>query len=100
MRSVAVLSSAEFLSCSNDATIRRWLTSGECTHTYYGHNNYIYCLAVMPNGVDFVTGSEDRTLKIWCDNECQQTIAHPTETVWAVTVLGNGDIVTGSRYVA
>lgn len=97
MRGLAVLSGAEFLSCSNDATVRRWLVSGECVHTYYGHTNYIYSIAVLPNGEDFVTGAEDRTLKVWKSGECVQTIAHPTESVWAVCCLSNGDVVTGAR---
>ena len=97
MRGVAVLSAAEFLSCSNDATIRRWQTSGACTHTYYGHTNFVYSLAVLPDGNNFVSGGEDRTLRVWKEGECVQTITHPTQSVWSVCVLPNGDIVTGSR---
>ena len=50
VRALAVLSAAEFLSCANDATIRRWLVGGECVQVYYGHENYIYSMAVLPNG--------------------------------------------------
>ena len=43
VRSLGVVSDAEFLSCSNDATVRRWaVTSGDCLGIYYGHTNYIY----------------------------------------------------------
>ena len=50
MRGLAVVSDMEFFSCSNDASIRRWLVTGECVQVYYSHTNYIYSLAVFPNG--------------------------------------------------
>lgn len=49
VRGLAVISSAEFFSCSNDTSIRRWLVTGECVQVYYSHTNYIYSLAVFPN---------------------------------------------------
>lgn len=64
VRDLAVLSKVDFLSCSNDATIRRWLTAGECIHVYYGHTNFIYSMAVLPNGEDFVSAGEDRAIKV------------------------------------
>ena len=30
------------------------------------------------------------------DGECAQTIVHPAVSVWAVSVMPNGDIVTGA----
>lgn len=98
MRGLAVLSAAEFLSCSNDGTIRRWLTSGECSAVYAGHDNYVYSIALMANGEDFASCGEDRTLRVWRHGQCVQTIPHPTQSVWTVCVLDNDDIVTGSRY--
>lgn len=50
MRGLAVINEVEFFSCSNDASIRRWMVTGECVQVYYGHTNYIYSLAVFPNG--------------------------------------------------
>lgn len=49
VRGLAILSETEFLSCANDASIRRWLITGECLEVYYGHTNYIYSIAVFPN---------------------------------------------------
>jgi WD40 repeat protein len=43
------LSETEFLSCANDASIRRWQITGECLEVYYGHTNYIYSISVFPN---------------------------------------------------
>lgn len=50
VRGLAVLNNQEFFSCSNDASIRRWMVTGECVQVYYSHTNYIYSLAVFPNG--------------------------------------------------
>ncbi|XP_005104581.1 phospholipase A-2-activating protein [Aplysia californica] len=97
VRGLGVVSEAEFLSCSNDATIRRWaVTSGDCLAVYYGHTNYVYSLSILPNGQDFVTGAEDRTLRVWKDGKLSQTIYHPSESVWAVCALPNGDIASGA----
>lgn len=49
VRGLAVISSSEFFSCSNDASIRRWQVTGECVQVYYSHTNYIYSMAVFPN---------------------------------------------------
>ena len=49
VRSLAVISSEEFLSASNDATVRRWSRTGDCLGTFYGHENYIYSVALFPS---------------------------------------------------
>lgn len=49
VRGLAILSETEFLSCANDASIRRWQITGECLEVYYGHTNYIYSISVFPN---------------------------------------------------
>ena len=91
------MSSTEFLSCSNDATVRHWMTSGDCLSVAIGHTNFIYDISLLPNGRDFVSVGEDRSLRVWSGEECHQTITHPCTSVWCVAVLSNGDIVTGSR---
>ncbi|XP_050524423.1 phospholipase A-2-activating protein [Daktulosphaira vitifoliae] len=102
VRDLAALNteSNEFLSCSNDATVIRWnAETGECLEKFYGHPNYIYCLAVF-SGIDMassivVTGGEDRYLNIWMCTD-QQVILQPAQSIWAVTILPNKDIVVGS----
>uniref|UniRef100_A0AAZ3Q6W2 Phospholipase A-2-activating protein n=1 Tax=Oncorhynchus tshawytscha TaxID=74940 RepID=A0AAZ3Q6W2_ONCTS len=96
VRGLAVVSDLEFFSCSNDTSIRRWLVTGECVQVYYSHTNYIYSLAVFPNGQDFVSTGEDRTLRIWKQGECQQTIRLPAQSVWCCCILPNGDIAVGA----
>ena len=59
----------------------------------------MYSISVLPNGQDFVSSGEDRTVRVWKNGECKQTINHPTLSIWAVCTLANGDIVSGARYV-
>ncbi|XP_042643543.1 phospholipase A-2-activating protein isoform X1 [Tyto alba] len=96
VRGLAILSEMEFLSCANDASVRRWQISGECLQVYYGHTNYIYSISVFPQCKDFVTTGEDRSLRIWKQGECAQTIRLPAQSVWCCCVLDNGDIVVGA----
>ncbi|XP_071436872.1 phospholipase A-2-activating protein [Pithys albifrons albifrons] len=96
VRGLAILSEMEFLSCANDASVRRWQISGECLQVYYGHTNYIYSISVFPRCNDFVTTGEDRSLRIWKQGECAQTIRLPAQSVWCCCILDNGDIVVGA----
>ncbi|XP_039589171.1 phospholipase A-2-activating protein isoform X3 [Passer montanus] len=96
VRGLAILSEMEFLSCANDASVRRWQITGECLQVYYGHTNYIYSISVFPHCKDFVTTGEDRSLRIWKQGECAQTIRLPAQSVWCCCVLDNGDIVVGA----
>lgn len=64
--------------------------------------NFFYSLSVFC-GTDIanslvVTGGEDRYLNVWQCSD-QQVILQPAQSIWAVTILPNTDIVVGSRYV-
>ncbi|XP_006101297.2 phospholipase A-2-activating protein isoform X1 [Myotis lucifugus] len=96
VRGLAILSETEFLSCANDASVRRWQITGECLEVYFGHTNYIYSISIFPNCKDFVTTAEDRSLRIWKNGECAQTIRLPAQSIWCCCVLDNGDIVVGA----
>ncbi|KAF2135029.1 phospholipase A-2-activating protein [Dothidotthia symphoricarpi CBS 119687] len=89
-------SGAQFASAGNDAVIRLWTIDGKQVAELYGHENFIYSLAVLPNG-GLVSGGEDRTLRVWENNQCIQTITHPALSVWTVAVCPeNGDIASGT----
>ncbi|XP_034946377.1 phospholipase A-2-activating protein [Chelonus insularis] len=97
VRNIATLKDDEFLTCANDATIRHWnATSGSCMGVYYGHENYIYSMAILSNGLSTVTSGEDKTIRVWKNGQIDQTITLPTSSVWCVDFLVNGDIVSGS----
>lgn len=89
-------SGAAFASAGNDQIIRLWTLDGVEVAQLHGHEAFIYAIAVLPNG-DLVSSSEDRTVRVWHNTECIQTITHPAISVWSVAVcLENGDIVTGA----
>jgi phospholipase A-2-activating protein len=89
-------SGAQFASAGNDAVIRLWTLKGQQVAELHGHENFIYSLAVLPNG-GLVSSGEDRTVRIWEKNECVQTITLPAISVWTVAVCAdNGDIATGA----
>ena len=44
-----------------------------------------------------MSSSEDRTVKIWRDGQCVQTITHPAISIWTVAACEEtGDIVSGA----
>jgi phospholipase A-2-activating protein len=89
-------SGAQFASAGNDAIVRLWTISGRQVYELHGHENFIYALAALPDG-RLVSSSEDRTVRIWENQQCIQTITHPAISVWTVAVCSeNGDIVTGA----
>ncbi|CAO2654037.1 Nn.00g107700.m01.CDS01 [Neocucurbitaria sp. VM-36] len=89
-------SGAQFASAGNDAVIRLWTLNGRQVAELHGHENFIYSLAVLPSG-GLVSAGEDRTVRIWENNQCIQTITHPAISVWTVAVCAeNGDIATGA----
>lgn len=94
VRGLALITDIGFASCSNDGEIRIWTMEGDVVYTVTGHTSFVYSLSVLPNG-DIISGGEDRTVRIWRDGECAQTIVHPAISVWSVSTMPNGDIVTG-----
>ena len=89
-------SGAAFASAGNDEVIRLWTLDGRSMGELAGHEGYIYSLAILPNG-DIVSSSEDRTVKIWRNGQCKQTIVHPAISIWTVAACEEtGDIASGA----
>ena len=89
-------SGAAFASAGNDEMIRLWTLDGTSMGELEGHTAYIYSLAALSNG-DIVSSSEDRTVRIWSNGQCIQTITHPAISIWAVAACEEtGDIVSGA----
>jgi WD40 repeat protein len=54
------------VSGGEDFSVRVWeLATGKLEATLKGHTNYIKTLAVMPDGRKIVSGSFDRTVRVW-----------------------------------
>ena len=75
--------------------IRVWTTGGDLVYSLSGHTSFVYSLAVLPSG-DIVSAGEDRSVRVWKDGSCEQTIVHPAISVWTVSTMPNGDIVSGA----
>lgn len=86
-------------SVGNDAVVKIWDDDGECLRDLSGHTNYIYSIALNRSLGDnvFVTGGEDSTVRMWnIEGPLGEAITLPTQSVWSVACLQNGDIVTGT----
>lgn len=46
-----------------------------------------------------VSSGEDRCLLLWSKGQHLQTITLPSRSIWAIQLLSNSDIVTGSKCV-
>ncbi len=74
----------------------------ECVATLQGHTKWINCVigALLPDG-RFVSGSDDRTLKIWDPSMkpralCVATLQGHTHWILCVTLFPDGRFVSGS----
>ena len=55
-----------FLTAGYDGVIRHWsLSDGQILATYYGHEAPVRSIAWASDGKNFVSGSDDQTIKIW-----------------------------------
>lgn len=88
-------SGAELVSATNDGVIRLWTLGGDLIAELFGHESYIYSLAVSPSG-DIISSGEDRSVRIWQGTNCVQVITLPAISVWSVSVGQNGDLIVGS----
>lgn len=97
VRGIAIHSPTKILSCSNDGCVKIWdLEDLTCLGTWYGHESYIYCVALYAYGENiFISCGEDACLKIWDEDDCLQTINLPCQSCWCATSLPNGDIAVG-----
>lgn len=97
VRDIAVVKDNGFLSCANDAVIKYWNgVSGECLGNYYGHSNYIYSISATLDGHLVASSGEDKTVRVWKNGEADQVIDLPAQSIWAVKLLPNEDIVCGA----
>ncbi|EXJ81176.1 hypothetical protein A1O3_07466 [Capronia epimyces CBS 606.96] len=86
---------ADLASASNDGVIRLWTLKGDLVTELFGHESFIYSLAVLPSG-EIVSSGEDRSVRIWQGTSCVQVITLPAISVWSVSAGPNGDIIVGS----
>ena len=63
-----------------------------------GHAGPVLCLAITPDGQTAVSGSTDKTLKVWDLNtgKCRSTLIGHADSVWGVAVTPDGGTIVSS----
>ena len=87
---IQVISSdgAYALSASWDKTLRLWeLATGATTRRFVGHNNDVLSVSFSADNRQIVSGSRDRTIKLWNTlGDCKFTITDKGHTEWVSCV--------------
>ncbi|KAJ2256788.1 WD repeat protein Lub1 [Coemansia sp. RSA 454] len=83
---------------SMDTTVCVWdaANPGAPVQRLRGHSGNVCALAVSRDGRTLVSGSWDKTAKVWVNGECVHTLREHEHAVWGVLVLDDGSVVTGS----
>ncbi|XP_037485122.1 phospholipase A-2-activating protein-like [Triticum dicoccoides] len=92
VRCLAQMPGMGILSASHDGTIKLWALTGQPLLEMIGHTSLVYSVDAHSSGL-IASGSEDRSVKIWKDGICVQSIEHPG-CIWDAKFLDNGDVVT------
>jgi len=80
----------------NDKIINIWNLKNEHPYlTLIGHADTVCALSISPEGY-LISGSWDKTARVWKGAECIWILKGHQHSVWAVLALPNGNIVTGS----
>ncbi|KAL1915652.1 uncharacterized protein VTP21DRAFT_6411 [Calcarisporiella thermophila] len=61
---------------SRDKTIKLWDATGQCLHTFIGHDNWVRGLVFHPSGKFLLSASDDKTVRIWDlkSGRCMKTL--------------------------
>ena len=79
--------------------VRKQQKQFKCLKTLDGYSSYVESVAYSPDGTKIISGSRDRTIKIWDANtgECLKTLKGHSDCVEYVTFSPDGKrIVSGS----
>ncbi|AFY55093.1 WD40 repeat-containing protein [Rivularia sp. PCC 7116] len=90
-------------SSSADNIIKIWRTDGTLLHTLKGHKSEVWGIAFSPDGKKIVSGSWDKTLKIWKIEDTNKpillkTITGHSDRVWAVAFSPDGKIIASASF--
>jgi WD40 repeat protein len=78
---------SQFLSCSNDTTMKAWNPrTGKCLMTYEGHTDHVLSAQYSPDKIKIASCSHDKTVRIWdaATGRCMRVLTHHTNIVYDV----------------
>ncbi|KAI9189638.1 Lissencephaly-1 [Blastocladiella emersonii ATCC 22665] len=84
---------------SRDKEIKLWDQSGQCLHTFRGHDNWIRSIIFHPSGKYLLSASDDKTVKSWDlkTGRCVKTLEAHGHFVTSLAWSGISPVVaTGS----
>ncbi|KAI0780583.1 phospholipase A-2-activating protein [Trametes elegans] len=93
---VLAIDGGQFLTGSADNTIKLW-KQHKNVRTYPGHTQAVRGLALITD-IGFASCSNDSEIRIWTmEGDCVYTLSGHTSFVYSISVLPNGDIVSGGE---
>ena len=71
---------------------RRYSDTGQCLQTFEGHTGYVACVCLSADGRKALSGSEDKTLKLWdvSSGRCLRTFMGHSGAVFSVCLSSDG----------
>jgi WD40 repeat protein len=88
------------LSASGDSTIKLWsVTSGECLHTFTGHEGMVYVAKFIPNtDPPLIISGGDSAIKVWEleTGKCLQTLVGHSNAVYTLLTASQSQVISGS----
>jgi len=92
---LTVLPNGDLCSASDDGDIKIW-REYVCVSTINARSA-VHSLAVLSNGDLCSSGSFDRTIAMWRESKCVQTLHGHSNAVYCLAVMPNGDLCSGSH---
>ncbi|KAM5530207.1 hypothetical protein V8D89_016121 [Ganoderma adspersum] len=93
---VLAIDGSQYLTGSADNTIKLW-KSHKNVRTYPGHTQAVRGLALITD-IGFASCSNDSEIRIWTmEGDCVYTLSGHTSFVYSISVLPNGDIISGGE---
>lgn len=89
--SLSVLASGAF-----DGEIRLWdLAVRKCTRSFVAHEGWVRAICYNPNGEQFCSVGDDKTIKTWKSMVCSEEDEEPVNTLLSMSVVSG---VTHHRF--
>ena len=97
VESIVISPDSKIVTGSEDGTVKIW-QQGQAIHTLTGHTSGVRAVAISQDGKKIVSGSRDKTLKIWSNSGREiATLQGHTAPVYSVAIdPRNNQIVSAS----